>query len=101
MFDGALVRMSGHAHDADCRLDHQVIGLRIFMRAGRTVAGNRAIDDGRIDFAQYRVIHAEPRGDAWTEIFDDDVGFGSELQEYFATARRFEVERHRLLAALS
>src|SRR5690606_31872780 len=65
--------------------------------AGRAVAGERAVDEARVDLAQARPVDAETLGHAHGEVFDHHVRLLDETQEESAPLRRLQVESDRLL----
>ena len=81
--------------------------LRDLIEAGTLVigavlaeAGNRAIDDARIDLAHALIVDAEFCLHVGAEIFDDDVGLFHQPPEDLEAFRLFQVERHRALVAV-
>jgi hypothetical protein len=94
------IGLARHAHDAAHALRDDVEAAFLPVGAGLAEAGNRRIDDARVDFLDRLVVDAELFGDARPEILDDDVGRGGELHEYFLALRLLHVERDALLVAI-
>ncbi len=64
------------------------------------VAGDRAVDDARVDRGDSFVIEAEPRHHARPELFDHHVGLFEQRHDLGLVGRVLEVEREGLLAAV-
>ena len=73
----------------------RLLGTRIL----RTIAGNRAVDDTRVDLVDRIVVDAELLGYARTEALDDYVCFLGHLLEPFNNFFVLEVQGNRLLVA--
>jgi len=70
------------------------------LRTGLTVAGDRAIDQTRVDLPQRFISETEALHDAGPEILDENVrGFDQAMYEP-DRLRRFEIERDALLAGV-
>ena len=69
-------------------------------RAGLAVAGDRAIDQPRIDLAQRLGAETEPRHHAGPELLDQDVGALDQRHQPGAVALVLEIEHQALLAAI-
>ena len=69
-------------------------------RAVLPVAGDRAVDDLRVDLAQRLVADAEPVEHARAEGLEHDVGVAHQAQQHLAAGLRLEVEPDRALAAV-
>src|SRR6185369_15880085 len=94
------IGLARHAHDAAHALRDDVEAAFLPVGAGLAEAGNRRIDDARVDFLDRLVVDAELFGDARPEILDDDVGRGGEFHKYFLALRLLHVERDALLVAI-
>jgi hypothetical protein len=72
------------------------------LRIGSVLAeaGDRAIDQFRIDPLQAVVIEAVFGKAADLEILDDDIGFGGEFADQLLAARRRHVDEYRGFAAV-
>jgi hypothetical protein len=67
-------------------------------RAIRAEAGDRAVDEARVRFAQHVVTHAEARHDAWPETFHEYVGVARQVDQRRAAVGAFQVEHALALA---
>src|SRR5262249_32349644 len=65
-----------------------------------SVAGDRAIDEARVDLAHVVIGEAEPLHDAWPELLDQNVGAFDERAKARTLVVARKVERHALLAAI-
>ena len=70
------------------------------IRSALAEAGDRAVDDARIDLGHGVVIDMQSVLHIGAVILDDDVGLLSELHEDRVAFLALEVERHRLLVAM-
>ena len=64
------------------------------------VAGDRRVDDARVDRRDRVVVHAQRGDDTGPEAFDDHVGVLRQRQERVAAPRVLEVERDAALVAI-
>src|SRR5438477_670854 len=68
--------------------------------SGLAIAGDRAIDQTRVQRFEGVVINAQAFGYAWTQLFDQDISLTRQLVEDLARLRIFEVNTDALLVAL-
>src|SRR5437773_3458659 len=94
---GALTGQPGDRHEPAHALGDLVVARPLGVRAGLAEAGDRAVDDPRIDLRQRLVVDAEPLLHVRPEVLDDDVGARRQLLDDLDAARMLEVERHRAL----
>ena len=78
----------------------EIVGGDVALRPGLAVAGDRTIDEARIDLGDAVVIEAEARHDAGAELLDQDVGARQQGIEPGAVGRVLQIERQALLAAI-
>src|SRR5262249_4034957 len=96
---GAVAK-AGHLHDPRLALNHRVVSRQLRVRTGLAVAGNRAVDQARIQRGRGRVIEAELAEAAGTEVLDQHVGGLDQPPQRSRAGRRLEIERHALLVAI-
>src|SRR6185312_11622234 len=68
--------------------------------AALAIAGDRAIDQPRIERAHVGVAETEPRHHAGTELLNQDVGAHEQRLELFAVGLALEIDRKHALAAV-
>ena len=95
----ALVAHRRHVVTAGSMQDRRVTGPS-GRNARLAVAGNRAVDDPRIDCRKGFVVEAQALHHAGTEVLRDHVGPGGEVQRELAAFRIFHVEHDALLARI-
>ncbi len=101
--DPGLERQAGHRiglGDAAERLRHGIGAGQARMRAFRPVAGDRDVDDLRVDPFQVLVAEAVLLGRAGAEVLSEDVGALDEAVEDLAPFRGFQIEGEALHAAV-
>src|SRR6267142_2480706 len=91
---------AGGAHDAAHALRDQVIAAARGVRARLPVAGDRAVDQPRVERRQRLVVHAEARGDAGPVVLDEDVGGRHQLLQDGDALGALEVEYEAALVAV-
>ncbi len=97
---GQVVAFARNAHQAAHALDHEVIPGAAGVRAGLAKAGDRAIDQTRVDGLQAFVVQAVFLQAAYFEVFHQDIALQGEFPHQLGTARRGNVQRHRHLVAV-
>ena len=70
------------------------------QRAARAVAGDAAIDQGRIDYRQRRIPQLQAFHDTGAEALDQDVGVDDAPTQRLATGVGAQVESQQLLVAV-
>ena len=75
---GALIAVAVQPHEAGARLREQVLARQHRPRAFLAIAGDRGVDDARIDRFRALVVEPEPLDDAGAEVLYDHVGLGDE-----------------------
>ena len=78
----------------------EVVSGRHCQWAGLAIAGDRAIDDLRIDRPQRFVTNSQLVAHPRPEALDDDVGSTRQTQEYLTALRLLEVEPQPTLVAV-
>ena len=103
--DADLLRFAlgcaGQVHKAAHGLDQKVVtGPR---RVGTVLAeaGDRAIDDGRVDGLEARVVEAEPCQGADLEVLDEDIGTAGQPAHDLPPFLLPEIDHDRPLAAIA
>jgi hypothetical protein len=95
---GAAARLLGHHAELGC---HEAVEARaIAPRTVLAVAGDRAVDRGRLLAVDPVVSEAQPVGHAWAERLHEHVGTGDQRAEPSCALGDREVECHRALAPL-
>ena len=89
-----------HREQAGHRLADRVVAGPAAVRAFRTEAGDRAIDQPRIVGGERLIAEAEPVHRAGAEILDDDVGSERKLSRRRLAVLGLQVERDALLVAV-
>src|SRR5205085_10332315 len=77
-----------------------VVTAAAAMRPALTKAGQRAINDARVDRLHRVVADAQTINDAGTELFKDDISGFSELQKDVAGGALLEIEGDGFLVAI-
>ena len=105
MIDAAIIRpgapgLIGQMRHlvAGGRMDHRRIGRQFRRRPGLAVAGDRAVDQFRIERVQRSVIELQPPHHAGTKILDQHVGVRDQPANGFDPLRRFQIEHQAVLA---
>ena len=71
----------------------EIVPCFLGARTGLAIAGNRSVDDTRIDGADTLIPQTEPVHDTGPKLLDQDVGARQQRRETFAIAFGFEIER--------
>ena len=95
------VRLAGQVHDAAHPLDHQVVAGAVRIGAVLAEAGDRAIDEPRIDLPQALVVEAVLLQPADLEVLDHDIGVRGEPPHQRPPLLRLEIGGDRPLAAIA
>ena len=80
-----------HIHDARHRLDNHVEGGATRVERVCAEAGDRTVDQPRIDAIHFRRRKALAGQRAGPQVFDQDVGGGDHTRQEFASLWLFEV----------
>ena len=80
------------------RLRHGIGAWKIGMRSFGAVAGNRDVDDLRVDLFQVLIAEAVLLRGAGAEVLAEDIGAGHELVQDLPCLRGFHVQRDTLHA---
>src|SRR5262249_22958498 len=95
-----LVALAGDAHEATHALEDEIVAGALGEGAVLPEAGDRAVDDERVELPDLIVPEAIPREVANLVVLDQDVAFGRERAHESLSGRLGEVDRDRLLAAV-
>ena len=95
-----VVGAPGEAHQAAQALDHEVIAGALGIGAGLAEAGDRTVDQLRVDLLQRFIVEAIGLEPADLEVLQQDVGLGRQFANDALAFRLGEVHRHRLLVAV-
>ena len=99
--DADLLRLAvgraGDRHQPGHALDDEVVAGARCVRPVLAEAGDRAIDEARVDLAQALVVEAVFLEAAELEILDEHVGGSGQLPDGFRALRRREIHRDRTL----
>ena len=98
---GKVVALAGDAHEPGHALDDEVIAGAICVRPVLAEAGDRRIDEARIDRSDAGVVEPVFRKAADLEVLDERIGVAGERQHEVATLGLREVDRDRPLAAIA
>ena len=88
----------GRGKESRLRADGAVPPLRIALGVTLAVAGQRDVDQPRVDLRQGVVADAEAIGDTRPVVFDQHVRLTDHLPRPFESARRLEVEHNGAFA---
>ncbi|MNE47022.1 hypothetical protein D3C80_1413980 [compost metagenome] len=99
---GALLAFGapGQAHQPAQALDHEVVAGALGVGAVLAEAGDRAVDQPRIDLAQAGVVEAVGGQAADLEVLQQDVRLRHQLADQALALRAGEVDGQRLLVAV-
>ena len=97
---GLAIGLARDRHDAAHALDHEVIAGALCVRPGLAEAGQRAVDEARVDGFETFIIEAVFLEAADLEVLQHDVGLGGELAYQLLTFWLGHVDFHRPLAAV-
>ncbi len=95
------VRVAGDVHVAGHALDEEIVSRALGVGAGLAEAGDRTIDEARIEALQAPVVEAKLRKAADLEILDQHVRARREAPHDLAPALGREVGDDRALAAVA
>src|SRR5712692_6742035 len=87
-------------HGASLRDIVQIMAGQRCIRASLTVAGDRTIDQARVDGLERVIVNAQSFGHARTQFFDQNIGLAYQLVENFSRFRVFQVDADALLVPL-
>ena len=95
---GQVVALAGDAHQPGHPLDHEVVAGPLAVRAGLAEAGDRAVDEPRVDLLQ--VVVAEPVAGEVAElvVLEQHVATRRELAHHALPGGLREIDGDRLLA---
>ena len=94
------VGLADEAEHAGQRQVVHVVGRIVAVGAVLTEAGERAVDDARVEGADGLVVGAQPLHDARPEALHDDVGVRGQLPEDRLALGGLHVEGHAALVAV-
>ena len=92
--------MAGDRHDTGHCLDFAVVAGFGAGRTGLAEAGDRAVDQARVDLGQCLVAQTESVHHAGAEVFHDDVGLCGELQDDVSGGGLLQVQGQAFLVAV-
>ena len=92
------VRLSGDAHQAGHALDDEVIAGAMRIGAGLAEAGDRAIDQARVERGERGIVQPVFRKAPDLEILDHHIGVGHQATDGFLAPGRAEIDGDRFLA---
>ncbi len=95
-----VVGRAGDAHESAHGLDHEVVARAVGGGPRRAVAGDREVDERRVQLAQDVVIEAEAGEATRPEVLDEDVAAGQQAAQHLGTVGLVQVERDRALVAV-
>ncbi len=98
--DGRAVGEAGEIHHAGLALHDEIVAGPGGLGAALSEAGDRAVDEPRVQLAERSVAEAEALHGAGTEVLDHHVGLGEETAENGLPVRRLHVEGQALLVAV-
>ena len=93
-------RLAGQAHDAAKALGHQIIPGAMRVGAGLPEAGDRTIDQPRLDCPHGRVIQPIFRQSPNFEILHQDVAFFRQFADRCSTLWVSDIHRDRTFVAI-
>ncbi|MNX59112.1 hypothetical protein D3C86_899690 [compost metagenome] len=97
---GQVIAFAGDAHQAAHALDHEVVAGALRERAVLAEAGDRAIDQARVDVLQALVIQPVLGQPAHLEVLDQDVADRGQFADQRRAFRRGHVRFDRTLVAV-
>src|SRR5262249_27306370 len=95
-----LVALAGDAHEATHALEDEVVAGALGEGAVLPEAGDRAVDDERIELSDLIVTEAIPREITNLVVLDEDVAFRCQRSHDFLSGWLREVDGDRFLAAV-
>jgi hypothetical protein len=96
----AAVRLAGHRHHAGEGLQHVVVARSVLERPTRPVAGDRDMDQPRVQPDQPGVGQAEPLRRGRREVLQQHVAAADQALEDRLALRRLQVQGQAALAAV-
>jgi len=87
-------------HEPGQALDDLVVGRPVRVRAIGAKAGDRHVNQARVDFAQHLVAEPQPVHHAGAEVFEDNIRRANQIANQFGAACRLELDANALLAAV-
>ena len=97
---GQIVALAGHAQQTAEPLHRVVVAGTLAIRAGLPVAGDRAIDELRVQHCQARVVQPVAGHVADLEVFDQHVGVLSQHSHQCLAFAVRQVDRDRAFVAV-
>jgi hypothetical protein len=97
---GRAVGLAGDRHDAAHALDHEIVARTLRIGAGLAEAGDRAINELRIDGFQAFIVEAVFLEASDLEVLHHDIGFGGQIAQQLLAFGLRHVDGDRLLAAI-
>lgn len=97
---GGRVGPAGGAHQAAHGLADDVVARALGIGAVVAKAGNRAVDDGGVDFFQIFIAKAQLFHHAGAVVFQHNVRLLHQLAENLFALLAFQVQRHAALVAV-
>src|SRR5258708_31200704 len=94
------VGLAGDAHHPAHALDHEVVARPLAPGAGLAEAGQRAVDEPRIDLPQSVLAEAVARQVAVLVVLDQHIEAGRKRTDQRLSFGRRDVHRDRFLAAI-
>src|SRR5712692_3134193 len=98
--DGRAAGLAGNRHDAGDALGNEIESAFAALRAGLPVAGDRRVDETRVQRRQRLVVEAERRHHAGPIVLDYDVTRACKRCEDLPAFGRLEVEDHAAFPAV-
>ena len=94
------VRMPRHVHQAALGLDDGIVPGQVPLRAGLSVAGDRAVDEARVAGRDRVVAEAQLRQAARPEVLDQHVRRVDQTAEHVGAGVGLQIDGEALLAAV-
>ena len=91
---------AGDAHQAAHGLEDRIVAGQLAVRPGLPEAGDRAIDETRVDCSQCRVVEIVAREVAGLEVLDQHIGRRGQLLHQRLASDLADIDGHRPLAAI-
>ena len=96
-----VIAFAGDAHESAHALDDEVVAGAIGVRTVLPEAGDRCVDEARIQRGDAREVESVFRETAHLEVFDEHVGRKRQLADDALALGFGEIDRHRKLAAVA
>jgi len=87
-------------HETKLGLDHDVVTGAIGVRSCLAIAGNRGVDQGRVDLVNAVEVEAVLGQRSWEIILDEDVALGGQPVEEGDSRRILKGQAQRLLVTV-